>query len=100
MAKARLGLPRDPRAGHTIGGQDAHHVEETAVWEDACQDLGLQVLGHHPPRVPTDGQQHVAGRVLVRLLQLLQGGGKKGEWALGQSFGISFVSFRFLKFTI
>lgn len=66
------------RAGHTVRGHDAHHVEETAVREDARQDLGLQVLGHHLPRVPADGHQHVAGRVLVGLLQLL-GGGRKGR---------------------
>lgn len=39
--------------------------------EDACQDLSLQVPGHPPPRVPADGHQQVAGRVLVRLFQLL-----------------------------
>lgn len=72
------GLPQASRAGHTVRGQDAHHVEQAAVREDACQDLGLQVLGHHLPRVPTDGQQHIAGRVLVHLFQLLEGGGQEG----------------------
>lgn len=61
------------------------------MWEDARQDLGLQVLGHHPPRVPADGQQHVTGRILVRLFQLLEGGGREEEWASGQSFGISYA---------
>lgn len=47
--------------------------------EDALQELGLQVPGHPLPRVPADGQQHVAGRVLVRLLQLLGGGRRRAR---------------------
>ena len=82
------GWAQAPRAGHTIRGHDAHHVEETAVREDARQDLSLQVLGHHLPGVPADGHQHAAGRVLVGLLQLL-GGGRKEEWVVRWSLHIS-----------
>lgn len=78
VAKGGRG-PQDPRAGRTFRGQDAHHVEEAAVREDARQDLGLQVLGHGPPRVPADGHQHVAGRVLVRLVQLLRARGASSK---------------------
>ena len=72
------GRAQGPRAGHTVRGHDAHHVEATAVREDARQDLRLQVLGHRLPRVFADGHQHVAGRVLVGLLQLL-GGARRGS---------------------
>lgn len=47
------------------------------MWEGARQDLGLQVLGHWLPRVSADGHQHVAGRVLVRLFQLLREWGRR-----------------------
>lgn len=60
------------------------------MWEDARQDLGLQVLGHPVPRVSADGHQHVAGHVLVHLFQLLcRGGGKQWEWVLVQRSGAS-----------
>lgn len=75
-AEGSLGQDQS-RAGRTVGGQDAHHVEAASVWEDARQDLGLQLLDHGPPRVSADGHQHIAGRVLVRLFQLLRGWGRK-----------------------
>lgn len=45
-----------PMAAHTLGGQGAHHVQQAAVWEDTCQELCLQVLGHCWPRMPAEGQ--------------------------------------------
>lgn len=75
-AEGSLGQDQS-RAGRTVGGQDAHHVEAASVWEDPRQDLGLQLLDHWPPRVSADGHQHIAGRVLVRLFQLLRGWGRK-----------------------
>lgn len=47
------------------------------MWEDARQELRLQMLCHCPPRVPADGHQHVAGRVLVYVFQLLGWGGSR-----------------------
>lgn len=63
-----------------MGGQDAHHIEEAAVWEDASQELSLQVLGHCLPRVLADGHQNIAGCILVCVFQLLGWGqGSKNQ---------------------
>lgn len=43
-------------AARTLGGQDAHHIQQAAVWEDTRQELRLQVLGHCWPRMPAEGQ--------------------------------------------
>lgn len=61
---------------HRHRGHDAHHVEETAV-RKTPRDLVSRCWATTCHAVPADGHQHVAGRVLVGLLQLL--GGRKGR---------------------